>query len=307
MPNNPLRYIPLDTKIGKKIASGMHASELILNLTAELSLHTGRNTVIYYSSFPNRSYGDASAVTEWDISGFMRVLTGLDRSMGLDLVMQTPGGDPLAAEGIVEYLQAEFKGDVRVIVPYCAYSAGTLISCAAKSVILGNHSCLGPVDPQLGHIPCYNILKEFDQAREDIIANPNALEYWKLRLGEYYTGIYTQCEDAVALGDELLNIWLHKYMFAGEIGPEVDEKIERIYRKLNSNNHNHGRHFTYAFCKELGLKVEQLEADPEMHTIVMKLHHALEMFMEEQNMAKLLLNHFGVPAAISIQEQAPQE
>jgi membrane-bound ClpP family serine protease len=238
----------------------------------------------------------------------MRVLTGLDRSMGLDLVIQTPGGDPLAAEGIVEYLQAEFKGDVRLIVPYCAYSAGTLIACATKSVIMGNHSCLGPVDPQLGGaLPCLNIIKEFDDAREDIMNNPSSLEYWKIRLGEYQPGLYLFCKDAVNLGDHLLNNWLHKYMFAGEEGPELDVKIEKIYKQLNSNNHSHGRHFTYSYCKDLGLKVEQLENKPEMHATVMKLHHALEELMEEQNMAKLLLNQYGIPAALSMGHAIEEE
>jgi hypothetical protein len=308
MDSNKLRFVPFDTKISKKLQAGIPASALVMDLLTDLSIQTGRNTVVYYSSFPKRSYGDASSVTEWDISGFMRVLTGLDRSMGLDLVIQTPGGDPLAAEGIVEYLQAEFKGDVRLIVPYCAYSAGTLIACATKSIIMGNHSCLGPVDPQLGGaLPCLNIIKEFDDAREDIMNNPSSLEYWKIRLGEYQPGLYLFCKDAVNLGDHLLNNWLHKYMFAGEEGPELDVKIEKIYKQLNSNNHSHGRHFTYSYCKDLGLKVEQLENKPEMHATVMKLHHALEELMEEQNMAKLLLNQYGIPAALSMGHAIEEE
>jgi hypothetical protein len=300
--NHKLRFVPLDTKISTKLQAGIPASSIVMDLITQLSVHTGRNTVVYYSSFPNRSYGDASSVTEWDISGFMRVLTGLDRDLGLDLVIQTPGGDPLAAEGIVEYLQAEFKGDVRLIVPYCAYSAGTLIACGTKSVIMGNHSCLGPVDPQLGIGACLNIIKDYDEARQDIIENPTSLEYWKIRLANYAPNLYRLCKDAVNLGDHLLNNWLHKYMFAGEEGPEVDAKIERIYKQLNSNNHSHGRHFTYSYCKDLGLKVEQLEDDPEMHITVMKLHHALEEFMSEEEMAKLLLNQYGVPAAIVIRQ-----
>jgi hypothetical protein len=306
MDSNKLRFIPLDTKISKKLQAGIPASAVVMDLITDLSVQTGRNTVVYYSSFPRKSYGNYSSVTEWDISGFMRVLTGLDRSLGLDLVIQTPGGDPLAAEGIVEYLQAEFKGDVRLIVPYCAYSAGTLIACGTKSVIMGNHSCLGPVDPQLGIGACLNIIKDYDEARQDIIENPTSLEYWKIRLGDYEPYLYRLCKDAVALGDHLLNNWLHKYMFAGEEGPEVDAKIEKIYKQLNSNNHSHGRHFTYTYCKDLGLKVEQLEADPEMHATVMKLHHALEELMDEENMAKLLLNQYGIPAALSMSQPAEE-
>lgn len=298
---NKRRFIPADIKIQSKIQRGIPTFDIVMELMTDLSIQTGRNTVVYYSSFPRKSYGDASGVTEWDISGFMRVLTGLDRSLGLDLVIQTPGGDPRAAEGIVEYLQTEFQGDVRLIVPYCAYSAGTLIACGTKSVVMGSHSCLGPVDPQLGGmIPCLNIIEEFDNARDDIISHPASLEYWKLRLSEYPLGVYMKCKDAVNLGDHLLDKWLHKYMFVGQQGEEIDAKIQRIYKQLNSNNHSHGRHFTYSYCKDLGLNVEQLEADPKLHLTVMKLHYALEEFMDENNMAKLLLNQVGVPAAISV-------
>lgn len=281
-----------DERLGN-IVDGIPAPQVAYNFMNLLSEHTGRNVIAYYSSFPNKSYGSSSSVTEWDISGFMRVMNTLDRSKGLDLIMQTPGGDPLAAEGIVEYLQAEFHGDIRVIVPYCAYSAGTLISCAAKSIILGKHSFLGPVDPQLGHVACLNIIKEFDEAREDIIQNPNALHYWNLRIGHYDPAVYLISKDAVNLGNELLNSWLRDYMFAGESGAELDEKVARIYSKLNSNNHAHGRHFGYRFCKELGLKVEELEADPVMQDLVLSLHHALEFTISDMGLAKLLMNQNG--------------
>lgn len=287
------------------IVDGIPAPQVAYNYMNMLSEHTGRNVIVYYSSFPNKSYGTSSSVTEWDISGFMRVMNLVDRSKGLDLVMQTPGGDPLAAEGIVEYLQAEFHGDIRVIVPYCAYSAGTLISCAAKSVILGKHSYLGPVDPQLGHIPCLNIINEFDDARADIIQNPTALDYWKLRLDSYYSGIYLQCKDAVNLGNELLDSWLRKYMFGGESGPELDEKVHRIFSKLNSNNHAHGRHFGYRFCKELGLKVTELEADPVMQDLVLGLHHSLEFTISDLGLAKLLMNQMGETAGLRGEKKEP--
>lgn len=282
-----------------KLIPGIPAPNVAVNFMKMLSDYTGRNVICYYSSYPARDYGYSSMVNEWDISGFMKAMNGLDTSKGLDLIIQTPGGVPTAAEGIVEYLQAEFRGDIRVIVPYGAFSAGTLISCAAKSIILGKHSFLGPVDPQLGSNACLNIIKEFDSAREDVIANPDALGYWKIRLKDYSSGIYMICKDAVALGDELLNKWLRKYMFAGESGKDLDNKVRRIYRKLNSNNNSHGRHFGYEFCRELGLKVEQLETDPDMQDLVLGIHHAMEFAVSENELAKFIISQKGEHYALS--------
>lgn len=281
-----------DSKAGKMVP-GVPAPTVAVNFMEMLSKYTGRNVIAYYSSYPGADYGYSSMVNEWDISGFMKAMNGLDCSKGLDLILQTPGGVPTAAEGIVEYLQSEFKGDIRVIVPSSAFSAGTLISCAAKTIILGRHSFLGPVDPQLGSNACLNILREFDEARADIIENPNTTHYWNIRLGQYPAGIYGICRDAVALGDELLNKWLRRYMFADESGKELDAKVKRIYRKLNSNNNSHGRHFGYDFCKKLGLKVEELEADPELQDFVLGIHHAMEFAVSENNLAKFIISHEG--------------
>jgi hypothetical protein len=276
-----------------KMVPGIPAPNVAVNYMKMLSDYTGRNVIAYYSSYPGKDYGYSSMVNEWDISGFMKVMNGLDTSKGLDLILQTPGGVPTAAEGIVEYLQAEFQGDIRVIVPYCAFSAGTLISCAAKSIVLGRHSFLGPVDPQLGANACLNIIREYDEARQDITENPNSMGYWNIRLADYDSGIYMICKDAVALGDELLNKWLKRYMFAGETGKDLENKVRRIYRKLNSNNNSHGRHFGYEFCKNLGLKVEQLEADPDLQDLVLGIHHAMELAVSDNDLAKFIISQKG--------------
>lgn len=300
-----------DEKAGDMVP-GVPPLDVARSFIDMLHQHTGRNVIVYYSSFPRKGH-NASSVEELDITGFMLAMQNLDPAKGVDLVMQTPGGDPRAAEGIVEYLQATFPNDVRVIVPYCAYSAGTLISCAAKSIVLGKHSFLGPVDPQLGSIPCLNILQEFDEAREDIIANPNSVAYWEMRLKEYYPGIYKQCVDGVNLSDELVSTWLTKYMFAGESGPELEAKVDRIRSKLNSNNHAHGRHFGYEFCKELGLKVEALEDDPDLQFIILGLHHALEFTIADHNLAKFITSQtrevYAIAGEKPVQKkkQAPAE
>ena len=275
-----------------KIVDGVPAEVLAKDYIEALHKKTGRNVIVYYSSYP-RNYYDKCDVNELDITGFMLAMKDVDPEKGLDLIMQTPGGSVRAAEGIVEYLHAVFHGDIRVIVPYCAYSAGTMISCAAKTIIMGKHSFLGPVDVQINGIPGFNILKDYDDAREDIIANPNAYHYWTIRLGKYHPVFYHYARDGIALGGEVVSTWLTKYMFAGETGDEVTAKIDAICAKLNSNNFDHGRHFGYEFCKNLGLKVEELEKDPELQDLVLGLHHALEFTMTDNTYAKYITSHCG--------------
>ena len=258
-----------------------------------LSEKTGRNVIAYYSGWLADREINVS-VNDNDMTGFMNAMTGLDRSKGLDLILHTPGGDPNAAEAIVGYLHSMFGNDIRVIVPHMAMSAGTMISCSARTVLMGKHSALGPVDPQYGGTPAYNIVKEFTEAKADLEANPDSANYWAIQLRKYPPAFLYSAMDAIELSNTLVGQWLRQYMFAGEPkGSELDNKIRRIRNKLNSNNMSHGRHFSFDFCKQLGLKVEALEDDPELQDLVLSVHHAFTISMDYHPICKVIQNQEG--------------
>lgn len=122
----------------------------------ELYTITGRNVIVYYSGWLQKNIPDLAPhlqVNDNDKNGFMATIHQLDRSKGLDLVLHTPGGDIAATESLVQYLRAMFGTDVRAIVPQLAMSAGTMIALSCKEVLMGKHSCLGPIDPQIGNLP----------------------------------------------------------------------------------------------------------------------------------------------------------
>ncbi len=95
----------------------------------------------------------------------------------LDLILHSPGGSPTAAEGIVTYLRSRFE-HIRVIVPNLAMSAATMVSCAADVIVMGKHSFLGPIDPQLllstplgmRSVPAQAILDQFDRAQRESVS-----------------------------------------------------------------------------------------------------------------------------------------
>ena len=106
----------------------------------QLSNYTKRNVICYYSGWLQKpELQEAVAVNDTDKNGFMTTINGLDISKGLDLVLHTPGGDTAATESIVDYLWSKFSGDVRCFVPQMAMSAGTMIACASKRILMGKH------------------------------------------------------------------------------------------------------------------------------------------------------------------------
>lgn len=258
-----------------------------------LSERTQRNVIIYYSGWLQKPNVRGSEINDADKSGFMSVIRGLDRSIGLDLILHTPGGDLAATESIVDYLRSMFGTDIRALVPQLAMSAGTMISCSCKEIVMGKHSSLGPIDPQFNGIPAHGVLEEFDRARKEIAADPSNASLWYPILNRYSPTLVGECEKAIDWSEQLVSEWLRTGMFQTMKKPEA--KIKKILTELGDHaiNKNHARHLSLAKCKEIGLKVVPLEADPDLQDAVLSLHHASIHTLSSTSACKIIENQNG--------------
>ena len=66
----------------------------------------------------------------------------------LDLILHSPGGSLEVSEQVVTYLRSKYR-HIRAVVPQNAMSAATMIACACDGIVMGKHSALGPIDPQI--------------------------------------------------------------------------------------------------------------------------------------------------------------
>lgn len=277
---------------GKEVPA-LSLDELRTKYIKQLSNHTDRNVIAYYSGWLKPGKIINTDINDTDITGFMNSIKSLDCGKGLDLILHTPGGDPTATEGIVKYLHSKFNGDIRVIVPQMAMSAGTMLACSAKTILMGKHSCLGPIDPQYGGVPAYNIINEFKEAKQDLDNNPNAKTYWEMQLKKYPAAFfYTVC-DAINLSSSLVAEWLKKYMFK-DSSANTEKKVKSILDVLNSNNGSHSRHFNYDFCKDLGLNVDSLENDQVLQDLVLSVHHSFIITLDSTPATKIIENQYGI-------------
>ena len=176
------------------------------------------------------------------------------------------------------------------MVPHLAMSAGTMIACSGKEIIMGKHSSLGPVDPQLNGIPAYSVKKEFEEAKKDLLINPGNTPYWSLQMQKYPPGFLNVAIDSINLASELVKEWLGTCMFDGN---KDGEKITRIVNGLNEhdNSKTHGRHFDIMFCKNLGLNILSLEDDPKLQDKVLSIHHAMMLTFNSTNAVKIIENN----------------
>lgn len=84
---------------------------------AEVHKVTGRNVIVYYSGWLQKGNIYGIEINDEDKNGFMTVIHELDRKLGLDLLLHTPGGETAATESLVDYLRSMFGTDIRAIIP----------------------------------------------------------------------------------------------------------------------------------------------------------------------------------------------
>lgn len=260
----------------------------------ELSVKTGRNVILYYSGWLQKNNIDGLQVNDADKNGLMTVIHKLDRTKGLDLILHTPGGDTAATESIVDYLHSMFGNDIRAIVPQLAMSAGTMIACSCKEIIMGQQSSLGPIDPQFGGIPAHAIVEEFKRAYSEIKSDPVKAAVWQPIVAKYNPTLVGECEKAIDWSEKMVENWLDRNMLSVE--PDKKKVIDNIIKELGDHavNKSHARHLSMKKCKDIGLKIIEMESDNELQDLILSIHHICIHTLGATNAFKIIENQNGI-------------
>ena len=254
---------------------------------------TGRNVIIYYSGWLQKQDFPGTEVNDNDKNGLMNTIHKMDTSKGLDLVLHTPGGDSAATESLVDYLHSIFKYDIRAIVPQLAMSAGTMIACACKEIIMGLHSSLGPVDPQIMGLPAHGVVEEFNRAVDEVKQDPSRIPIWQPIIAKYNPAFIGECEKAIAWSNEMVTTWLTEGMLSGQEKPK--ERAGKVVKELTDHalTKSHARHLSYQKCKDIGLEVKLLEDTPDLQDAVLSVHHACIHTFSATGAYKIIENQSG--------------
>jgi ClpP class serine protease len=263
----------------------------------QLFERTERNVIAYYSGFLSRPGVGGQEINDKDKNGFMMAVHGLDRAKGLDLILHTPGGGIAATQSLVHYLQLMFKRDLRAIVPQIAMSAGTMIACSCRSIVMATHSNLGPIDPHLRGIPAYGVVQEFRRAFREVKKDPVKRAIWEPILSQYRPTFLSQCENAIKLANNFVAQQLQQTMFEGDAN--AARTARAVTRKLSDyrGNKTHDRHIHIDECRAMGLQVERLESDAELQDLVLTVHHCFMHTLMNTLTHKIIENQNGTAFA----------
>lgn len=261
----------------------------------QLHDHRGRNIIAYYSGFLTKGNVQGIEINDEDKNGLMLCIHKLDRKLGLDLILHTPGGNIAATESLVHYLKQMFGNDIVAFVPQLAMSAGTMIACACREIYLGKHSNLGPVDPQFNGIPAFGVLQEIERAYEEIRGDSGRALVWGPILANYPPSFVQQCHWAIERSGEFVRAALSSNMFADLEPAQRTDQVNRIFSRLSDlrMNKGHDKHIHADEAREIGLKIKSLEADKALQDIVLTVHHCYMNSLSNTSAFKLIENHIG--------------
>lgn len=284
---------------------------------------TGRNVILYSTRWVQQNQDAAvTSIVPEDIHCFMEVVHGLNGD-SLDLILHSPGGSAEATEAIVLYLREKFE-DIRVIIPHAAMSAATMLCCAADRIVMGTHSFLGPVDPQIllrsaggqMSVPAHAILTQFERAKDEC-KDPSLLPVWLPTLQQYGPAMIVQCEMALELSKTLVTRWLEQFMFRkSNDGKKLAKFAADALTSKEEMSHSRFLHRN-KLRKDMKLIIDNLEDDQAFQDAVLSVYHATAHTFSATPAQKILENHLGsafvkmsqtqpIPIPMLLQQQGPQ-
>ncbi len=282
----------------------MNAPNTVRNgYLSKLAAYTKRNTIIYCTrwtqmdglNIPNTFI----SITPEDVQGLMAVMPGLQGDK-LDLIVHSPGGSAEATKAIVDYLRTKFK-HVRVIVPLMAMSAATMLACSADEIVMGKHSFLGPIDPQMliqtasGQRPvtAQNVTAQFKMIADNVAAGANIAPYVPM-LSQYGPDMLVLCKNASELSARLVEEWLAKYRFKGTKAGAKKAKDIAEWLSTHNNFKSHGVFISREELDKKGLNITPLEGDQMLQELVLSTFHACTHTFGMTGIVKLIENQNGL-------------
>ena len=267
---------------------------------AKLAAKTGRAVITYYSGFQEHPEAPPRVlqVSSADMAGFMEVCSDAPEEK-LDLFLHSPGGDGEAAEQICAYLRTQFK-HIRAIVPVYAMSAATMMALGADEILMGAHSQIGPIDPQLTistpagprSASAQAIKDQFNMALTEC-QDPKNLAAWTPILKDYSPGLLATCDHAATRAKQIVATALERYMLAGAGDPAKSAGEAAEWFGNAAEFLSHGRPVRRDEAREHGIIVNDLEDNDELQDLILSVHHTAMLTLSRTGTTKLIESHRG--------------
>ncbi len=248
---------PVISSVLEEISQSHEAKRKGLIVALEKDL--GRAVVTLFTSF---NY--PVMIDDADVDMVAGVLQHLDLGNGIALVLNSPGGDGLAAERMIEVCRS-FSGTAEfwAIIPGKAKSAGTLVAFGASKILMGPTAELGPVDPQLidqntdKRFSVYNLVKSYDSLFRRAEKTKGHLEPYLQQLQKYDAREIAEYRMALSLSEDISVRSLKSGMMRHKPIKEIKRSISAFLTPERAKTH--GRPIYAQEAMKCGLNVESVD------------------------------------------------
>jgi len=211
-----------------------------------------------------------------DCDSLLNVLHQTDLRHGLVLLINSPGGDILAAERIVNICRSySGTGDYWALVPGRAKSAATIVCLGASKIIVSPPSELGPVDPQIilredgvrKHFSAIGLVRGYRDLFAKAVATTGPLEPYLQQLGRYDDREIITYESWIALSESVTVKVLRSGMMKTKTENEIKRQVS-IFLEPGAGTQDHGRATSANETRDCGLAVQEIDLkSPDWKTI----------------------------------------
>lgn len=244
----------------------------------------GRTLVTFFTSFDKYASIDHN-----DCDMMQSVLQHMDLSNGLVLMINSPGGDGLAAERIVNTCRAySGTGDYWAIVPGRAKSAATIVCMGASKIIMAAPSELGPVDPQIirkeggiyRQFSAHGLVSTYDKLFDQAVKTDGNLDPFVVQLQKFDIRDVNTWRDLMILSADIAVKLLKSGMMNGLTADEIKEKIA-LFLDPSQGTISHGRSINRDEAEACGLTIERLDVNSPQWQAIYNLYARTDVFVSD--------------------------
>lgn len=249
--------------------------ELRRPLLRKLQKHFQATVVSFFTSFTRPGV----QITDDDAEMLESVLAVEHGDGKLVLILNSPGGQALAAERIVNVCRAYSCGKFEVVIPHMAKSAATMICFGASTIHMSKTAELGPVDPQVPYkdetgnekwISAQEYVRSYRKLIEQASSGQfPRIEPFLQQLNRFDAREIEAMESAQGLSADISVQLLKSGMMAGLAEVDIRAKIDRFLSQTETRSH--GRMINHAGAEASGLNVNILDLHSEVWNTLWEL------------------------------------
>jgi len=232
-------------------------------LIQKLRTQFGCRIYVYFTSFSPDQVG----VCDGDVEMLENILSVEHDGGKLLLIINSPGGQALAAERIVNTCRAYSKDRFSVLVPHMAKSGATLITFGADKIYMSKTAELGPVDPQVQYFsdagePIWTSAAEYIRAYDKLMnkgtsGDAKRLEPILQQLVRFDAREIEIMRSHQALSEDMSVKLLKSGMMKHASLKEIRKRITPFL--VQEKTSSHGRMITYEEARRCRLNVELID------------------------------------------------